>query len=152
MLLGGLATLLLFGVLIFKSGSVSAKQHQRYRNAIAKQVEKDITVNQNVLKARYALLASYDPLVRAMADQLRLQNRLKAMPAFIGGQQDLQLQLTKNDQLFDQKEELIEDFKSQNALLKNSLSYLPTLVQEFRQASGNFRASLQMHYPICRVC
>ncbi len=131
--------LLLLAFLLVRGFSVDSEQHQQYRRTIAQQLTKDAIVNQTVLKARYALLTSYDPLVRAVADEGTLQQNLQQIPNFIGGrdQQDIQQLLTQNGDLFKRKEESIERFKSQNALLKNSLTYLPFLVQELRQEAPN---------------
>jgi len=134
-LLGASGALFLLGALVTKSLSIDNQQNQQYRILISQQVNKDAAVNESILKARYALLTSYDPLVRAMSEQLGLQTDLKQVPGFIGDPQVLQQQLQKNNQIFTQKEELIEDFKSKNAVLKNSLTYLPELVKEIRQGS-----------------
>lgn len=134
-LLGASGALLLFGGLVTKSLSVDNQQHQDYRTLMAQQLDKDATVNQSVLKARYALLTSYDPLVRAMSEQLALQKDLKQVPGFVGNSQTITAQLSDNGQIFTQKEELVESFKSKNAILKNSLTYLPELVKEIRQGS-----------------
>ncbi|WP_299493023.1 DAHL domain-containing protein [Acaryochloris sp. IP29b_bin.137] len=135
-LLGASGALLLFGGLVTKSLSVDNQQHQDYRTLMAQQLDKDATVNQSVLKARYALLTSYDPLVRAMSEQLALQKNLKQVPDFVGNSQTITAQLSDNGQIFTQKEELVESFKSKNAILKNSLTYLPELVKEIRQGSA----------------
>lgn len=135
-LLGVSGALVLFGGLIAKSLSVDNQQHQQYRTLMAQQLDQDATVNQSVLKARYALLTSYDPLVRAMSEQLDLQEDLKQVPGFIGNQQSLLSQLSENNQIFTQKEDLVESFKSKNAILKNSLTYLPELVKEVRTGSA----------------
>ncbi len=134
-LLGASGALLLFGGLVTKSLSVDNQQNQQYRTLISQQLDKDAALNQSVLKARYALLTSYDPLVRSMSEQLDLQEDLKQIPGFIGGQQSLQQQLQKNREIFTEKEDLVEKFKSQNSILKNSLTYLPELVKEL-QAKG----------------
>lgn len=140
-LLGASGALLLFGGLVTKSLSVDNQQHQDYRTLMAQQLDKDATVNQNVLKARYALLTSYDPLVRAMSEQLALQKDLKQMPDFVGNSQAITAQLNDNGQIFTQKEELVESFKSKNAILKNSLTYLPELVKEIRKGSAGLSGS-----------
>jgi PAS domain S-box-containing protein len=43
--------------------------------------------------------------------------------------------LAENSKIMEQREEEIERFKSQNAVLKNSLTYLPQLVQELKKSS-----------------
>ena len=140
-LLGIVSALLLLAFLLIRGFSVDSEQHQQYHRTTAEQLTKDAIVNQTVLKARYALLTSYDPLVRAVADEETLQQNLQQIPNFIDGRgrQDVQQLLTQNGDLLKRKEEAIERFKSQNALLKNSLTYLPFLVQELRQEAPNVR-------------
>jgi PAS domain S-box-containing protein len=132
-----LGAVVILAFLIGKSLAVNFEQHQQYRGAIVQQLEKDATINQNILKARYALLTSYDPLVITVREQSNLQQGLQQVPNFIGagGTRTIQDLLSANKSLFEQKENSIEQFKSQNALLKNSLSYLPVLVQEIGQSA-----------------
>ena len=139
--LGIAGALLLLAFLLVRGFSVNFEQHQQYRRTMAEQLTKDAIINQTVLKARYALLTSYDPLVRAVADEETLQQNLQQIPDFVDGhdQQDMQQLLTQNRDLFKRKEKAIERFKSQNALLKNSLTYLPFLVQELKQKAPNVR-------------
>ncbi len=124
--------ILILGFLTFKSQSVSTKKHLRYSTAIAKQKEIDSQVNQSVLRARYELLSSYDIMVQAMKQQEELQTELASLPGYIANQGQLQNNLDKNAEAFEQKYQLLEQFKTQNAVLKNSLTYLPNLVQELR--------------------
>lgn len=132
-ILGGGITLILLGGLVTQSLSVDSQRHQRYRTLIAQQLITDATLNKSVLKSRYALLTSYDPLVRSLSEQLSLQAKLEQIPSYIGNRQALQRQLRNNQDIFRHKEELLEAFKSNNAVLKNSLTYLPELVKEVRQ-------------------
>lgn len=131
--------LLLLTFLISQSLSLNFEQHQRYQHIISKQLEQDATLNQSVVKARYALLTSYDPLVQAIANKQALEQDLLQIPNFLGdrGKQEISRLLVDNSHVFKQKEWLIEQFKSQNALVKNSLTYLPVLVQELRQNAEN---------------
>ncbi len=131
-LLGGSFVCILFSGLVTQSLSVDSQRHQHYRTLIAEQFITDATLNQSVLKSRYALFTSYDPLVKSLSVQLSLQTKLEQIPSYVGNQQVLQRQLQHNQSLFRHKEELLEAFKSNNAVLKNSLTYLPELVKEVR--------------------
>ena len=135
-LLGVVAALLLLGFFITKSLSINIEEHQRYRSTISSQLEKNAAINQNILRARYALFISYDPLVGVMTDQLALQAELEHIPNFIGksGSHLIQTLLDQNKAVLERQEALVEKFKSQNALLKNSVSYLPALFRKLRQA------------------
>ncbi len=130
----GMSTLLfLFAGSVFKSLSVDSQIHQRYRSSIAQQLVQDAALNQGMLKSRYALLSSYDPLVRAISEQLELQTQLKQIPDFVSNKSGINQQLQTNIKIFRRKEELVESFKSTNAVLKNSLTYLPELVKQVRK-------------------
>lgn len=131
--LGASTLLLLFTGSMLKSLSVDSETHQRYHASITQQLVKDAALNQGVLKSRYALLPSYDPLVQAISEQGAIQNQLEQIPGFIGDPSALNQQLQTNTKIFRQKEELVESFKSTNAVVKNSLTYLPELVKEVRQ-------------------
>ncbi len=143
--------ILILGFLVFKSQSVSTKKHLRYSTAIAKQKEIDSQVNQSVLRARYELLSSYDFMVQAMKQQEALQAELESLPDYIGDQGRLQKNLDSNAQAFEQKSKLLEKFKSQNAVLKNSLTYLPTLVQELRSNKTKLGLSNDIEQALANV-
>ncbi|NET39066.1 MAG: PAS domain-containing protein, partial [Cyanothece sp. SIO1E1] len=134
-ILGSAGALFLLVLLALKSVSVDVQKNQQYSQAISAQREKDAILNQTVLKSRYALLSSYDPLVRALADQEELQNNLQQIPIYIeqAGQAEIETVLAQNSEALVEKENLIEQFKSQNSVLKNSLTYLPVLIQELQQ-------------------
>ena len=84
---------------------------------------------------RYSLLNSYDSLVEHVQAQKEQVKTLQTIPSFITGRQKqaLRQQLVTLGELVQQKEDLIETFKSKNALLKNSITYMPTLVQELKR-------------------
>jgi diguanylate cyclase len=95
----------------------------------------DAEWNANVLKARVGIAANYDAVamtqleIRALRETLAhnvrpirdaaLDSALKAMEA-----------------AFTEKEDTVEQFKSQNAILRNSLRYLPTAADELKDALG----------------
>jgi sigma-B regulation protein RsbU (phosphoserine phosphatase) len=132
-----LAALLILAFLIGKSLSINFNQHQRYRSALVKMQEEDATFNQDILKSRYELFNSYDSLVNNLAVQKMLQKQLHEIPNFIGATDKRQIQnlLATQVELLKQKESLSERFKSQNAMLKNSLSYLPILISEIEETA-----------------
>lgn len=142
--LGGSLVVILFSGLVSQSLSVDNQRHQHYRTLIAQQFITNATLNQSVLKSRYTLLTSYDPLVQSLSTQLSLQTKLEQIPSYIGNQQALQRQLQHNQSLLHHKEELLETFKSNNAVLKNSLTYLPELVKEVRLDNRYQRLSRDM--------
>jgi DAHL domain len=133
-ILGVCGAVLLFAILIWQSAAIDYSQHERYQEKIIQQFQADATINQSILKSQYSLLSSYDPLVRAVNDQKIYQQELQQIPAFIGSDKSqIQSVLAENIKIVAQQEDLVEQFKSQNAVLKNSLSYLPDLIQDLNK-------------------
>lgn len=139
---------LLLGFLFAQSQAVSSKKHLQYSERLAEQIEMDSQINQSILRARYELLSSYDFMVQAMQKQETLQEQLEDIPSFIGNRNRLKNDVAETAQVLEQKATLLEKFKTQNAVLKTSLTYLPTLVQELRAnktqlgLSGNVEQTL----------
>ncbi|MBE9028734.1 response regulator [filamentous cyanobacterium LEGE 11480] len=124
--------------LVTKGRAINIDRHLSYRDRLTAQLQNDLTANQNVLKARYSLHTSYDSLTRELQQAQALQKELSKVPEFLGNQgtQRLETQLATASETLKQKRELSERFKSQNALLKNSLSYLPALIDQMQQKGG----------------
>ncbi len=130
-----LLALLLSFFLISKSLSVDFQQYQQYHDAIAEFREVDLIFNQELLQSRYELFANYDPLVTSIDQQKTLQGKLTKIPDFFPMQkrQEIELILQKIRAVIGKREDLSERFKSQNALLKNSLRYLPILTEKLEK-------------------
>ena len=130
-----LVAFLLSGFLISKSISVNFEQYQQYRNGIVDLQEVDFTFNQEILKSRYELFASYDKLVGSLAEQKYVLQQLQNIPDFVGFQerQEIESILKEIRALIKKRETISERFKSRNALLKNSLRYLPLLTSQLDQ-------------------
>ena len=118
--------------LVVKSLSIDLENHHQYQTVLARQNERKAIINQELLKSRYELFFSYDPLVNHLSELKETQAKLTAIPKFIEGnnRKNFQQILAKSSQAVEQTEKLIEDFKSQNSAFKNSLRYLPSLVSE----------------------
>lgn len=115
--------------LISKSLTLNFGQYQQYRSAIVELQEQDSIFNQEILKSRYELFADYDPLVRSLATQKTIAARLQDIPdlGFSDERQAIEPILSEIRTSLENRENLSERFKSRNALLKNSLRYLPLL-------------------------
>ncbi|ESA32806.1 pas domain s-box [Leptolyngbya sp. Heron Island J] len=126
-----IATLLFLisGTLIYKSLPVPFQQYQQYRNQVARLSELEANFSQEVLRARYELFAYYDPIVNNLVEQEDVLNSLTNIPSFVnvGDQREIRNFLESRQASLEQKENLSEVFKARNALLKNSLRYLPFL-------------------------
>ncbi len=139
------ALLVLIG-LAAKGRSIDLDSHLVYRDQLTTQLQHDLSANQNILNSRYSLFSSYDPLIKELQEAEAIQTELSAVPEFLGRQSSerLQLQLDSSAQKITQKIELSEAFKSKNSLLKNSLSYLPSLIDELKRESQSGAVEQQL--------
>ncbi len=81
-------------------------------------VESDL--HANILSARAGLLRNYDPVVR---DTNALDASMRRMRASMAGDPATEAAIDRLNTAVRRQEELIEEFKSNNALLQNSLAY-----------------------------
>ena len=97
----------------------------------------------DVLKSRMGLNSNYDSLVDPLADLEQLQARLDAV---VSSQQHASADSSAANEAFRfairDKTRLIEHFKSQNSVLRNSLVFLPTAADEMLKALGGASGSL----------
>jgi PAS domain S-box-containing protein len=142
------------GLLIFlitKSRSIDFNQHERYQSAIFQHLAKDAMLNRDILYSRYELVTSYDSLVLYINELQEIQTELNQIPTFISkiGQAQLKTILEIREQELIEKALLLEVFKSRNAILKNSLRYLPVLgeadVWEWYQSVSTRHPSILMN-------
>ncbi|MBE9067421.1 hypothetical protein IQ260_12215 [Leptolyngbya cf. ectocarpi LEGE 11479] len=120
---------LISGLLIYKSLPVSFQEYKQYRDQVIQLNELEANFSQEVLKARYELFAYYDPIVNNLTAQGDTLAALRLIPSFVsaGDQQEIRTALETRQASLEQRENLSEWFKARNALLKNSLRYLPFL-------------------------
>lgn len=130
--LGAVIALGIMGGLWRKTQSVDLDEHASYESTLAELRRLDRTLNQDVLQARFQLINSYDSLGRTTAELQQQQRALLRLPSFLSAEEQSALarEVAQYDALLDEKEERVERFKSKNAVLKNSLRYLPTLARE----------------------
>lgn len=138
----GMAIVLISAFLISQSVAAPFKRYQAYREAIVSLQALESNFSQEILTSRYELFASYDGLVTNLAEQEILHRQLSDIPAFVNAQaaREMTRILQERQTALTQKEDLSEWFKSRNALLKNSLRYLPFLT---RQIESSFDANPQ---------
>jgi hypothetical protein len=128
---------LLFLVLWIKSQAIDAAQHQRYTSALRQIQELDARMDRQLLQVRLGKLSYYDPIVDRLAQLRQLQVELQSVPAFIDRreQKNIVAAIESYIRVYRDKEEKIDRFKSQQAILRNSLSYFPIAVAELTQQS-----------------
>lgn len=136
---GFTVTILVLFWLFRKSSAINFTTNQLYQNTLIRQQEQYAKFNQDILQTRYEVLVSYDSLTRQIKTIESLQRELEKIPTFINasGKKEIEELLTANQALLNRHEQTIEQFKSENAILKNSLRYLPTLVEDISRRIVN---------------
>ena len=132
---GWVAAIALLGWLGFKGRSVPLDTSHQYLQTLILQQKYYANLNQQLLQARYEVSISYDTINQQIQLLKQLHQELATVPSFIDpeSQQELQQLLKQNQRLLAAQEQTIERFKSENALLKNSLYYLPELLEELSE-------------------
>jgi two-component system, sensor histidine kinase and response regulator len=98
----------------------------------------DAEINADLLSSRYDLLRSYDPFVKKLEEMRAAGARLRLIPAQMSrpSREPMLRLLAGESELLASKAQLVERFKSENAVLKNSLRYFPVLIGEASQAAA----------------
>ena len=125
------ALLLLLTYLLIKSGSPGQDFRTRGQTALQALQLSDAALNRAVLMVRAGLLPHYDSLPALGRDVRREQQALEHEGAALAASGD-SLVARETQQLTDaltEKRRLIEEFTSDNAVLRNSTTYLGYLVQ-----------------------
>ncbi len=122
---------LLFLLLWVKAQSVNLAAHNQYVSTLRQLQEQDARINQSLLQLRLGLLKNYDPIVKKQAGIQALHETLAVSPRFVGtSRQQILTQVQTSQQLWQEKNSLIEQFNSKNSVLRNSLAYFPIAVEE----------------------
>ena len=121
--------------MFLKTQAVNFQENDQFTRNLLHLKEWDKTLNQDVLKATYGLLSYYDPIVSDLNELKRLQTTLSIVPSFIdaSGQQQIKEILADHVKITVQKEGLVEEIKTRNSVIKNSLNYFPILATELAE-------------------
>ena len=122
-----LVALIVVTLLYGQSRIADPEIHQRSVENLRLFAQLDATLNQDILRSRYRLLRHYDPLVATLEQMRSLQSDLKHGPMrmYHSDAPDVENAIAAVDQSLEEKEGLVEQFKSHNAILQNSIRYLP---------------------------
>lgn len=122
----------LIGVLLFlyaKTRAVDAEGKAQVESYLKQLKQLDAEWNVDVLKSRMEINKNYDPLTSPLPALIDLQEKLGVQAKKIS-QPGTKEAFNDLKNTFDEKIDLVDQFKSQNAILKNSLRYVPTAVNE----------------------
>ena len=124
----------LVAVLVFlyaKTRSVDTEKKTQVDSYLKQWKQLDAEWNVDVLKSRAEINKNYDPLTSPLATLIDLQGKL-GVTAKATKQPGADNALSQLKAALEEKIDLVDAFKSQNAILKNSLRYVPTAVEELR--------------------
>ena len=127
----GLGAFALLAYLFAHSRIGQMTEHTQMVDDLRRMKEADGLLTQETLELRYSLLTNYDPLVATSQSLQESAGRLpQEAQALYSADSSRALGSSLQSYLdgISRKQQVIEDFKSKNALLKNSLAYLPVLV------------------------
>lgn len=129
--LSWLVVLVLLGWLFSQSTQVDTALHLRTIQNFEQLSRQDSQLNQYVLQSRYGQLKNYDPIVVTQQQIAFILDSLERDKPeyFSAGKKPIQQAFMGYRVLFQNKSEMIENFKSHNAVLKNSQQYLPMAIQ-----------------------
>jgi len=128
----GLLALLLLGWLFRQSTQIDIDLHVRTVQHFEQLREQDARLSRYVLQSRYGLLRNYDPIVATQREVNRvLENLAQDKPeAFAPGDSAIQKAFSEYRNALRKKSDLVESFKSHNAVLGNSLRYFPLAAKQ----------------------
>jgi len=131
------AAAVLLTFLFVQQMPIDIRQHDRFLNDLLVIRQLDAEVNRDLFRSQYGLLNSYDPFVQKLEQMRKARADLQIIPLFVKGRDRNQIEqlLERESKLFSEKGRLVETFKSENAVLKNSLRYLPVLIAEASRAA-----------------
>lgn len=128
----GIVILVCLGYLFQQSKMVDINEHDRYINALRKLQQLDISLNENILKARHVYTINYDPLVDNLNQMKKTSLLLAEPPSFISKniQDKINTLYSGYTKLLAEKEAATNRFKSENSILRNSLTFFPIAATE----------------------
>ena len=148
----GLITLFLASTLVFlylKSSRDQTATYTQSRDLIRQLQQLNAQWDSEVLKARIAITHNYDPLVTPLTEMTRIGAELQSRNTYhsaadLPGWQASHAAYLK---AIEEKARLVDQFKSHNAVLRNSLAFLPTaeddIQAQFNSMTDESRLQLQ---------
>jgi signal transduction histidine kinase/CheY-like chemotaxis protein len=121
-----------------RTRTVNVEKHNQIVEALRRIKQLDAELDRDVLQARFHLLATYDPLVTTLDGLRGVERSLRTGPTAVAGKGHPAIDgaLDAYGRAVAEKEALVEEFKSHNSVLENSLRYLPIAVANASEAGG----------------
>jgi signal transduction histidine kinase/CheY-like chemotaxis protein len=98
-------------------------------------------IDADLVSSRYDLLRSYDPFVKKLEEMQAAAAGLQSIPGLMSwsNRERMVPLLARESEVLSEMAQLVERFKSENAVLKNSLRYFPVLIEEASRAATGDR-------------
>ncbi|MBU1053611.1 MAG: diguanylate cyclase [Proteobacteria bacterium] len=143
----GIIIVICLGYLFQQSKMVDINEHDRYINILRKLQQLDVALNENILKARYVYMINYDPLVENINRLKKTSQLLSDIPSFVSKDKQDKIRILNGGyiKLLAEKETANERFKSENSILRNSLSFFPIAATELAAKVSTYDTDLAMH-------
>ncbi|MES1183571.1 MAG: DAHL domain-containing protein, partial [Myxococcales bacterium] len=129
--LSALAAAALTATVVFNERSAPDQhEHQAFSQLLDDTRALDQDMARHALEARFQLVSNYDQLTKDDLDVRAIHDGSPVeVPTFVraGERRAIAQALSRYAALARERQRLLEDFKSKNALLKNSISYFPSL-------------------------
>ena len=117
--------------LFLQADAVTTGEHEEYLQRLREMRQADAELDAALLASRFGLEADFD-LITAQVERLRaLGNAVHRIPDFVAGdgRHRLTERLVALQGLHEEKAGLVEDFKRDTSILRNSLAYFPVAAE-----------------------
>ena len=106
---------------------VDERAHDAYAERVASIETLEHRLHEQVLRSHAGLAGSYDPIVQTMHELRDVHVAAAIVPAYVQGRErdSVEAALTASREVLDDEGARIERFKSENAILLNSLRFFP---------------------------
>lgn len=128
-------------LLFHRTQSINLEEQERITISMRDLREFDAEWNVNILKSRTGLNLDYDPVTRPLRHMREVLKQLE-LAANHAKTAPPRLALGKLKTALNEKEAMVERFKSQHAILRNSLLYFPNATESFKGLLSDTAANL----------
>lgn len=128
------SALFVFGFLFTNTVGSGRGEHSEIIDSLRNIRQIDASINQSVLMAHFELHHNYTPLSMARRELQSAVQQLRAGPFgnYANKEHHIDKKLIELEDAVQKKMFMLEDFKTDNALVKNSLQLLPHALHEFK--------------------
>ncbi|RUQ45848.1 histidine kinase, partial [Corynebacterium pseudodiphtheriticum] len=145
-----LMTLVLASILVFlylKSTRDQTATYTQSRDLIRQLQQLNAQWDSEVLKARISITRNYDPLVSPLLEMTRIWADLKNRESYHDSADQAGWQASQQayEAALQEKARLVDQFKSHNAVLRNSLAFLPTAEDDIQAQFNRVEDESKLH-------